>query len=130
MKTLRRLLLWRVLLFFLSSFFSVLYYKWRPVQVTPLMLLRYVEQVCDGRRPKLEHRWVPLDSISPYMPVAVIASEDQNFLKHHGFDVNAIADAVAEQKSTGRRRGASTITQQTAKNVFLWPHSDWLRKGL
>ena len=61
---------------------------------------------------------------------AVIASEDQRFLQHHGFDFSAIQQAVEEHERTGRRRGASTISQQTAKNVFLWPESSWLRKGL
>ena len=130
MKRLLRLFRWTIILFFASSLLATLYYKWQPVQVTPLMLIRYVQQIADGKHPKLEHRWVPLDSISPHLPVAVIASEDQNFMKHNGFDVNAIADAVAEQKRGGRQRGASTISQQTAKNVFLWPHAGWVRKGL
>ena len=68
-------------------------------------------------------------SISPYLPVAAIAAEDQNFLKHNGFDYRAILDAYEEAQEGGRVRGASTISQQTAKNVFLWPHSSWVRKG-
>lgn len=77
----------------------------------------------------INHRWVPLDSMSKYLPVAVIASEDQNFLTHDGFDFGAIKNAAEERKSGKRRRGASTISQQTAKNVFLWPESSWTRKG-
>jgi monofunctional biosynthetic peptidoglycan transglycosylase len=68
--------------------------------------------------------------MSRYLPVSVIASEDQRFLLHHGFDFSAIQQAVEEHERGGRRRGASTISQQTAKNVFLWPASSWVRKGL
>jgi len=100
-----------------------------PVERTPLMIIRDIEKRINGEEPRRLHRWVPIDSISRYLPVAVIASEDQNFLNHHGFDFNAITDAIDEEKRTGRRRGASTISQQTAKNVFLWPSSTWVRKG-
>ena len=78
----------------------------------------------------IHHKWVSLDSISPYLPVAVMASEDQNFLHHHGFDFNAIQNAAIQRIEGGRRLGGSTISQQTAKNVFLWPTSSWVRKGL
>ena len=75
------------------------------------------------------HHWVPLDSISPYLPQAVWACEDQNFMKHNGFDYEQIKAAYEEAQKGGRERGASTITQQTAKNVFLWPDHSWVRKG-
>ena len=77
----------------------------------------------------VHHKWVPLKQISPYLPVAVMASEDQNFMHHHGFDFNAIQSAAIEHIEGGRSRGGSTISQQTAKNVFLWPTSSWVRKG-
>lgn len=77
----------------------------------------------------VHHKWVPLKQISPYLPVAVMASEDQNFMHHHGFDFNAIQCAAIEHIEGGRSRGGSTISQQTAKNVFLWPTSSWVRKG-
>ncbi len=77
---------------------------------------------------KMAHQWVPLDEISSELPRAVWASEDQNFFKHNGFDFDAIQTALKEREE-GRVRGASTISQQTAKNVFLWPSSTWTRKA-
>ena len=124
-----KILKWVLIGFFSSTVLVVLAYRWLPVEVTPLMVIRCAQQMQRGESPRLLHRWVPLDSMSVYMPVAVMASEDQNFLHHHGFDVNAIADAAKEQINGGRRRGGSTISQQTAKNVFLWPGSTWIRKG-
>lgn len=79
---------------------------------------------------ELRHRWVSLDSISPHLQLAVIASEDQRFLEHHGFDLQAIKQAMENNSSGKRLRGGSTISQQTAKNVFLWPSRSWIRKGL
>lgn len=133
MKFIRRivkLLLWVVILFLGTSIGAVILYKYVSVPVSPLMVIRLVEQLRDGDRLKLAHRWVPLDSISPALPQAVWASEDQNFFKHHGFDFNAIEKALQERETKGRLRGASTISQQTAKNVFLWPQQSWMRKGL
>lgn len=80
---------------------------------------------------KMYHHWVQMDDISRHMPVAVMASEDQRFLLHHGFDYNAIEKAAVHniKNKTGKKHGASTITQQTAKNVFLWPGRSWVRKG-
>lgn len=130
MKKLLKIFFWAILLFFTVTFLAVLVYRWLPVKVTPLMYIRSHEHPDDVRFTDRKHRWVPLDSISPYMPVAVIASEDQNFMKHRGFDFDAIQQA-AEERLEGRRfRGGSTISQQTAKNVFLWPESSWIRKGL
>ncbi|MCF0160809.1 MAG: monofunctional biosynthetic peptidoglycan transglycosylase [Bacteroidaceae bacterium] len=118
-----------IILLFLSSIAAVVMYKYVPVHVTPLMVIRCVEQVSRGEKLRLHHHWVPLDSIANSMAVAVIASEDQNFEKHNGFDLKAIEKAVEERQTRGRVRGASTISQQTAKNVFLWPSSSWVRKG-
>ncbi len=84
----------------------------------------------DGEQIKLKHRWVPIDSISPHLPLAVMAGEDQNFNSHNGFDFVQIKKVISESKEGGRLRGASTISQQVAKNVFLWPSRDWVRKGL
>lgn len=119
-----------VLLFFGSTILAVLAYKWCPVYVTPLMLIRCFQQVGRGETLRLKHHWVPLDSMSIYMPVAVMASEDQRFLTHNGFDFIEINKTIEERRSRRRFRGGSTITQQTAKNVFLWPKASWLRKGL
>lgn len=119
-----------ILLFFLSTTAAVVLFRYIPVYFTPLMVIRCVQQASRGETIRLKHHWVPLDSISPYLSLAVIASEDQNFEKHHGFDFSAIEKAIEEHQTRGRRRGGSTISQQTAKNVFLWPSSSWLRKGL
>ena len=117
--------------FFASTILSVVALRFVPVFFTPLMFIRCYEQVSEGRDLKLEHHWVPLQEISPDMPVAVMASEDAKFLKHHGFDYEAIEHAAKRnlEHPEKRRLGASTISQQTAKNVFLWPGRSWVRKG-
>ena len=130
MKKLQKGLRWLVILFFASSIGAVVLYRWLPVYVTPLMLIRCAQQVGHGEKIRLRHHWVPLEEISPSMPVAVMASEDQLFMEHHGFDFNAIEQAWEEHQRGKRQRGGSTISQQTAKNVFLWPSHSWLRKGL
>lgn len=108
----------------------MLLYKWVPVPVTPLMLIRCCQQITRGEKIRLKHHWVNLDKeISPDMALAVVASEDQRFMTHHGFDFDAISKAWDERQNGGRKRGASTISQQTAKNVFLWPGGGWIRKG-
>lgn len=129
MKKIQKILQWIVLLFFGSTIFFVLLYRFVPVPVTPLMIIRCVQQVSKGEKIKLRHHWVPMKDISKYLPVAVMASEDQRFMQHHGFDVIEIRNAVEERLSGGRQRGGSTISQQSAKNVFLWPASSWVRKG-
>ena len=130
MRKLQLLLRWIVLLFFGSTILAVLIYRWCPVYVTPLMLIRCAQQVKHGEKLRLKHHWVPLDSMSIYMPVAVMASEDQRFLDHNGFDFIEINKTIEERRSGKRFRGGSTISQQTAKNVFLWPQTSWVRKGL
>ena len=97
---------------------------------TPLMFIRVAEQIGHGESIKMHHHWVSLDEMSPSMPVAVMASEDQRFLAHHGFDYQAIEQAAKSNKEGKKLRGGSTISQQTAKNVFLWPGRSWVRKGL
>lgn len=120
---------WALIIFLGSSISAVILFKYVRVPVSPLMFIRCFQQVKNGERIKLKHDWVPLDSISPDLPLAVWASEDQNFMNHNGFDFTQIEKAIEEQKSGKRTRGASTISQQTAKNVFLWPTSSWVRKG-
>ena len=118
-------------LLFASSILVVITYRFIPVVATPLMFSRCFEQIGKGESVKLHHTWVSLDKMSPSMPVAVIASEDQRFLSHHGFDYQAIETAAKEHIEEGKRlRGGSTISQQTAKNVFLWQGRSWVRKGL
>lgn len=118
-----------IISFFTSSILAVIALRWLPVPITPLMVIRCVQHAVKGEPMAIHHKWVPLQEMSPYMPVAVMASEDQNFLHHHGFDFNAIQDAAMQRIEGVRRRGGSTISQQTAKNVFLWPNSSWVRKG-
>lgn len=115
----------------MSSILAVVAYRFLPVYVTPLMFIRCFQQVKSGEHLSWHHHWVSFDDMSIYMPVAVIASEDQRFLEHHGFDYKAIQQAAESNLKGGKRlRGGSTISQQTAKNVFLWPGRSWLRKGL
>ncbi|MBR6840985.1 MAG: monofunctional biosynthetic peptidoglycan transglycosylase [Prevotella sp.] len=122
---------WIVVAFFASTILSVVALRFFPVYFTPLMIMRCYEQVKAGKDLKLSHHWVPLNQISPNLPVAVMASEDAKFLSHHGFDFQAIEHAVKRNKQHPEKRklGASTISQQTAKNVFLWPGRSWVRKG-
>jgi len=129
MRLLFRIIKWIVIGFFASSVLAVLIYRFVPVKLTPLMLIRCIENASERKPVAIHHEWVSLGEMSRYLPVAVMASEDQNFRQHHGFDFQAIQDAAEEKLSGGRSRGASTISQQTAKNVFLWPTSSWVRKG-
>ncbi len=105
----------------------VLSYKWINVPATPLMGIRKLQS---QQKHTIQHRWVPLHQISKELQLAVICSEDQRFVEHSGFDKKAIKKAIADHKSGKKLRGASTISQQTAKNVFLWPQRSWVRKGL
>lgn len=126
-----RVIKWMVVAFFASTLLAVVALKVMPVWFTPLMFIRAAQHISDGEMPRMHHRWVTLEEISPEMPVAVMASEDQRFLIHHGFDFDAIQKAVKRNMKAGKKKyGASTISQQTAKNVFLWPGRSWLRKGL
>lgn len=121
---------WVLIVFFTSSILAVIVYRWVPVYVTPLMVFNTIGHVVKGERATFYHEWVPLERMSPHLPVAVISSEDQNYPIHHGFDMKAIEQAVEYNKTHERKRGASTISQQTAKNVFLWQSRTWFRKGL
>ena len=135
LKTLKRILKWVIYIFvaFLAtSTFCALIYKFVNPPFTPLMVIRLAEQNFSGQALRMKKNWVSIDSISPALQLAVVASEDNRFLEHHGFDLDAI-DKAREFNTThkGKRiHGASTISQQTAKNVFLWPQRSWLRKGL
>ena len=129
LKKVLRILRNLILFFFISTLSVVILYRFVPVYLTPLMVIRCVEQISDKEKPVLKHKWVPFDKISRKLPMAVIASEDNRFASHSGFDFTEIQKAVKENEKRKKKRGASTITQQTAKNVFLWPKSSWLRKG-
>ena len=119
-----------LIFFFASTILAVVILKYIPVYITPLMLIRAVEQMARGEEPTIHHRWVPLEKINHNLPQAVMASEDNLFLKHKGFDLEQIQKAQIEAQEGKRQRGASTISQQTARNVFLWQNRSWLRKGL
>lgn len=129
LEKLLRIVRWILVGFFVSTILAVVCLRFIPVFITPLMVIRCMEQVGGGESIKMHHHWVPMEEISRHMPVAVMASEDQRFLKHHGFDYNAIEKAAIHNMKGGKRHGASTISQQTAKNVFLWPGRSWIRKG-
>lgn len=119
-----------ILFLVVSSIFSVVIYKFSPVYYTPLMAIRLFEQKSAGKPLKCAHEWVPIERIAQPLAQAVVASEDNLFLEHGGFDIEQIQKARAEAERGKRVRGASTITQQTAKNVFLWPGKSYFRKGL
>lgn len=127
----KRFLLWIVVAFFASTILSVVVLRWVPVWFTPLMFIRLGEQISEGRELTLHHHWVPYEEISPSLSLAVMGSEDARFLEHHGFDYQAIEHAAIRniKHPEKRKLGASTISQQTAKNVFLWPGRSWVRKG-
>lgn len=133
MPIIKRILIWcrNILLFlFISSILAVVAYKFIPVYYTPLMLTRLYDQYKSGKPFKLEHTWVPLSKIAQPLVQAVVASEDNLFLDHNGFDIEQIQKARDEAEKGKRVRGASTISQQTAKNVFLLPTKSYIRKGI
>lgn len=130
------LFLLKIFLWFIGlSVAAVLIFRFVPIPLTPLMVIRCVQQKADGKPLKLNKDWVPLSQIANTLQLAVVTSEDQNFLWHHGFDFDAIEKAIRYNKKQKTRRhprtrGASTISQQTAKNVFLYPARNFIRKGL
>lgn len=119
-----------MLWFFVLSIAWVILLRFVPVYFTPLMGIRAIQFAAKGEKAPFRHKWVSYNHISDNLKRAVIASEDQRFFEHNGFDKQQIEKAIKENKTRKRPRGASTISQQTAKNVFLWPHSSWFRKGL
>lgn len=120
----RRPLLTLVIVLTALLFGGVVLYRFLPPPITFLMASRAVAG--EG----LDYRWRGLDDVSPRLVEAVIAAEDSTFCAHRGFDMKAIQKALKANEQGGRIRGGSTISQQTAKNVFLWPGRDWIRKGL
>jgi monofunctional glycosyltransferase len=132
---LRRLLIWAARLaaaFALASVLGVIVYAVVDPPLTPLMITRMVDGLFDGNRVGIDESWVDLDEVSPFLLRSVIASEDARFFEHGGIDMQAIDDArrYNERNAGKRRRGASTITMQCARNVFLWQGRTWLRKAL
>lgn len=128
LRKVRLVLQWALAFFFGTSILAVIVLRFVPVYYTPLMFCRLFEQ----DQFKLSHHWVSYADMSPHMPLAVMASEDAKFPRHWGFDFEAIEYAAKRnaEHPEKNRLGASTISQQTAKNVFLWPGRSWVRKGL
>ncbi|HXH30021.1 MAG TPA: monofunctional biosynthetic peptidoglycan transglycosylase [Bacteriovoracaceae bacterium] len=125
-----KLILFTIFAFFASTIFTVFLFRWLPIYATPLVILRSAEYALSGKWVSINKNWVPLEEISPHLQKAVIASEDPKFLEHRGFDFEAIARAIDTNKRRKVKVGASTISQQTAKNVFLYPSRTYVRKGL
>lgn len=134
MKILKRIwrFIWKTTLgFLILSIGLTIIYRFVPIPITPLMIIRLVEQAADEKKEmRLFKDWVPMSEISKNAPQAVYASEDQKFLDHNGFDMEAMEKAWEGNKKGKRIKGASTITQQTVKNVFLWPARSYVRKVL
>ena len=128
LQRIRKIAQWATAIFFGTTILAVVVLKFFPVYYTPLMFIRLFQL----DEAKLSHTWVSIDEMSPSMPTAVMASEDARFLEHHGFDFEAIQKAAERNRKHPEKNklGASTISQQTAKNVFLWPGRSWVRKGL
>ncbi|WP_367755704.1 monofunctional biosynthetic peptidoglycan transglycosylase [Flavobacterium sp. WC2430] len=126
-----RVILFKTFLWFIGlSVFLVVFFKFVPVPFTPLMVMRAVENKFAGKENHFSHDWEPLENISVNLQKAVIASEDGTFLIHNGFDFTAMQKAYKSNERGRRIKGGSTISQQTAKNVFLWQGRSYLRKGL
>ncbi|MFV8336395.1 monofunctional biosynthetic peptidoglycan transglycosylase [Flavobacterium sp. RSP29] len=130
MSKLTRFLFKALLWFFGLSLFFVVLFKFVPVPFTPLMVIRAIENKTAGKEVFFSHDWEPIENISMNLQKAVIASEDGTFLKHNGFDFVAMQKAYKSNERGRRVKGGSTISQQTAKNVFLWQGRSYLRKGL
>jgi monofunctional biosynthetic peptidoglycan transglycosylase len=127
----RRWLLILVLLPLILSLLLVLIYRFVAPPLSGVMAQRIIEARRAGLDEfRIDYRWCPLEAHGPYLPLAVIASEDQRFFEHHGFDTVEIQKALDDAEDGGRLRGASTISQQVAKNLFLWSGRSWARKGL
>ncbi|MEZ5460924.1 monofunctional biosynthetic peptidoglycan transglycosylase [Dokdonella sp.] len=130
----RRLLRWLALalvIWVLACILLVLVFRFVPPPTSAFMIERRIQAIGEEQAGfRLRYQWAPLSEISDNLPIALVAAEDQKFPEHHGFDVDAIQDALADAEGGARLRGASTISQQVAKNLFLWNGRSYLRKGL
>ena len=117
--------------FVVASALQVLALRWIPPFGSAFMIGRQVDSLLEGEfRAAVDYRWRPREQISSSLPIALVAAEDQLFPLHRGFDMKAIEDALENNAKGKKVRGASTITQQLAKNLFLWQGRSWVRKGL
>lgn len=127
----RRILWYALSGFVLLTVGPLLFLRWVPPPTSAFMVEKRVTRLIRGQpSAAIRYRWVGWESISPAMRLAVVAAEDQKFPRHWGFDFESIEDAVQEKSARGRLRGASTITQQVARNLFLWPGRSFVRKGI
>ncbi len=130
---LRRLLRWlalAALAWIVLSVLLVLCLRFVAPPTSAFMIGRHIDSWIDRERDfTLDYRWVPITQVSGNLPIALVAAEDQKFPQHHGFDVGAIQTALADAEDGSRLRGASTISQQVAKNLFLWNGRSFVRKG-
>lgn len=122
-----------IIAFFALSIVGVIIFRWLPIPFTWLMVDRMIEQKWNGKPIVLQKEWVPIEQISDHLVLAVVCSEDNKFEEHNGFDFNAIEKVIEQNKKLRKKgkpiKGASTISQQVAKNVFLYPSRSWVRKG-
>lgn len=129
LKLIFRILKLALILFFAISILWVLLYRFVNPPVTWLMVSRGFERKSDGKDWKIDKKWIDFDDISDPMKRAAVAAEDQKFLDHFGFDFKAMERAIEKNAHNHKLQGGSTISQQTAKNVFLWPGRSYIRKG-
>lgn len=119
-----------LLLMFLSSVIIVFLLRWINPITSSVMVQRQIQSIFNGDFDYIKYSWIDYDNCSPYLPIAFVAAEDQNFPEHFGFDVREIKKALKQYERGRRIRGASTITQQVAKNLFLWEGKSFIRKGI
>jgi len=113
----------------ITTTLSLLIYRWVNPNLTILMVSKHYKALKEGKNSKINKDWVNINLVSPNMVLAAVAAEDNNFLNHWGFDIKSIRKAMESNKKGRKLKGASTISQQTAKNMFLWPRRSWIRKG-
>jgi monofunctional biosynthetic peptidoglycan transglycosylase len=118
------------IIFFVFTILLVFSMRWINPVTSSIMIQRQISYLFDGEFELINYHWVDYDDVSKFMPIAIVAAEDQNFPKHFGFDFKQIEKALKENKRGRRVRGASTITQQVAKNLFLWEGKSFVRKGV
>ncbi len=119
-----------LLLLFLFSVVVVFILRWINPVTSSIMVQRQIKSILSGEFDYIKYSWTDYDDCSPYLPIAFVAAEDQNFPDHFGFDVKEIKKALKQYERGRRIRGASTITQQVAKNLFLWEGKSFIRKGI
>lgn len=129
LRTLGRFLLTAMVIFLVITVLAVLTLRWVSPPTTAF-ILRWQVAALFSYKPTPRREWVDYQAISPHMALAVVAAEDQKFPFHHGFDIPAIQEAIRHNRQGKSLRGASTVSQQVAKNLFLWPGRSYLRKGL